>query len=55
MQDDQFNLGTTTEIPQGNIGVPSRSDIPAVANSPHFDPYSPFWVLVALAILLKRL
>jgi len=39
---------------QGMIAVPTNPNSLVPQNLPAFDPYSPFWILIGLAILLER-
>lgn len=39
---------------QSSIAVPPNPNSLVPQNLPTFDPYSPFWILIGLAILLER-
>ena len=39
---------------KSSIALPPTPHSPIPQNLPTFDPYSPFWILVGLAIVLKQ-
>ncbi len=48
------SVNTQVASTQTAISVPTNPNSLVPPNLPAFDPYSPFWILIGLAILLER-